>query len=296
MNLLDEFIDQHYIGSERDELAGLLNKYELDVVLANVVNTYEKELLKGHANLLPMAASFASTSLIAINQKMPLIVDSEEKQKVKKAVSGMSIRLFLGFIRQFPDEALSVASDLANSLRITCSVMGYDYTDLQLYFNPDQLRFLIQDISGGNAAASIHKVTGETKRRLEWTGKGVLDYLSHEMKNRKWIEKKVQWTNFLDPGKEPVMVLCCPDHKAHVAHLLFSLYREKYIRPKGTRGYFAIAQIYLRDYSNQPFARNALKKLSSNIILAPDKFADVIEDVKEVMGAINFKPKDYTRD
>ena len=293
-NFYLRFIDEHYIGAEKDELLGLLETHGLTEVLDKVVAGHEKGLMikgaQGVGKVAPWLSSFASTTLIAINQRIGTVTDPAEKAKIKTMASGLALRLFLSLVRQFPDEIIEALPTIESTLLNTCQMMGYDYDDLKTYFNPEQIRFLVREISGASYA-TMKPLPQYSYKRLVWTEKENLNLLSYELKKRDWIRSKKQWFDFLDKNRIPQKVACNENFKCHLAYLLFVLYEGGYIQPKGSKGYFTIAEACFEDYSNRAFAKDSLKKLSYKVNGDRAKHADVIGEAEGILASIKARTK-----
>lgn len=170
----------------------------------------------------------------------------------------------------------------------TCQVMDYNYDDLRMYFNPKQIAFFIKE---GIASHSPKSQNHLLFKGLIWTDKGNIDLLAYELKKRDCIKDKKQWVGLFDASREPSRVAFNRDFMGHLAHLLFYLHKEGYITTKGTKGYFALVEGSLKDYSNKLFAKNSLKRLSSKINSNPSRYAGIISDVKNIVAKTHLRTK-----
>ncbi len=295
MQFLQQFIEDHYIGTERTSLVKLLKKYELYPILDQILSVH-KSGLTFHNSLpaeqaMTIASSYASMALTAINLKIGSINHQEERTIIKKAIAQMGLRLYLSFIRQFPEEMIEITAQMKNSLPEICAAMGYDYNEFKEHVNVEQLEIVIREISG-MSSVNVKLLPRPKQQRIQWREKGQLAYLTHELKIRNWIRKKNEWMNFLDANKTPGIVHWNEKHKAELAYLLYSLYQNDFISPTGTKGYFTIAEEFLRDYSGRRFTKKALKKLSSKITCDMEKYQEITNVVNKILQKIQRKTGD----
>lgn len=292
MSLLQKFIELHYIGSEQKDLVDMLNKYDLPPILEQVLSAHHSSLALANNlpfdKILPFASSHATLALTTIKLKLDTIQDAEEIKKLKKGLTQMGIRLYLSFIRQFPNDMLAITRLVKDSLPSLIEALGYDKRELDENFNVEQFEIVISEITGERFANEIKPVKIDRPGyRLRWNEKGRLDYLSDEMKARNWIKKKNEWNNLLDSSKTPGAVQCNEKYKAQIVHLLYSLRKNGYVTMQGTKGYFSIAENHFTDYSGRPFPKNSLKRLSSKINEQAEKYKLILVEVEEVMKKIS---------
>jgi len=292
VKLLLNFIDNHYIGSERTELISLLDSFKLTSILDNVLSFHQNTLKVGTAlstdKVMPIATDYAQMALTAIKLKLSNEESSDKLIEVRKALIQLGLRLYVSFIRQFPDEMLEITSALKNSLPGICQSIGFDYGEINQHFNIEQLEVVIKQISG-EAYADMRPISKRRSTRLEWRSEAQLDFLAHELKMKNWIKKKSEWISFLDAKRVPSIFHWNEKKKSELAYLLYALYTGGFIKPTGTKGYFAIAEVYARDYSGKKFAKRSLTKLSSKINTKMEEHIDLKKIVNDLIRHV--KPK-----
>ena len=150
MQLLEEFIDQHYIGYERTEVLELLNKYELDTILDQLLIAHKHALMVAGSltpeQVMPLASSYSNMALAAIKSKTGLINQGDEKKTIMRAIVQMGLRLYLSFVRQFPEEMIEIMAEIKESLPTICQAIHYDYNEFKQHFNIEQIEIVIKDV------------------------------------------------------------------------------------------------------------------------------------------------------
>jgi hypothetical protein len=123
--------------------------------------------------------------------------------------------------------------------------------------------------------------------RMEWTGKGRLDYFVDIMKVKNNIYSKKELFNlFLKPGDNTI-VRFNADKLELLACLLHRLFKDEFIRMKKTKGYFIYAENHFTDCEGKKMRKNALKFLSCQVNKNKSRYAAISKEVEEIIAKIS---------
>jgi hypothetical protein len=130
---------------------------------------------------------------------------------------------------------------------------------------------------------------------FEWTNKGSLDLLACILYSKGYILSKKEFQNlFLNPGN-CTKVRWNGNKLAHLAYLLYRLYKEEFIIINGNKGYFVYAENHFTDFDSFPFKKNVLKKLCWRVNNDESRYAFIRAEIDEIISYISKQQKELLR-
>ena len=121
--------------------------------------------------------------------------------------------------------------------------------------------------------------------RYIWNGtEDQKEVLVCRLKQRQFIRRKKDLFALFDQPHETLTVQWNAAFKPHLAYLLYRLFSEGYCTIRGSKGYFAYAEKHFTDFEGNPITPDTLKKLSSKMNKQQKRYADVIQEVEEILN------------
>lgn len=288
MKPLHDIIDEHFLSSDKEELVYLFNKHGIFDIVSKTSGQLKAQLQRALVanNGAPISAITTTSSnfLISANNQVVKISDPKEKREIQEAIAQIGLRILLSIIKLFPKEAKEIFKSVEQALQMTAEMFGYEYDDINNLLRFDEISDLVQTLSGEKFANEIHEIKQTATSTIIWTKKVHIDYLTTELKKRKWIKKQSEFSKLFSNSDNSLKIHWDMKYKYELAHLLYLLAKGDFIRPK--KGVFSVPEKFIVDFSGENLKVNSLKKISSKITNDPTKYTDIIENVEQVIRAI----------
>lgn len=304
MKLLIEILEQHYTPDRQKEIISLLKKHDILSLLENITRQLKSRLSKAleleYSAPTIDIASISSSTLAAVNNRVIQIEDSEEKRKVQKIVAAVGFRILLSIITVFPNDAIEIFQAVKLSLHTASELLDYDYSDIERLMAFEQVDIILNTLGGHQQSMEIKQIEKKQLAYLLWTEKMPLDFLLFELKKRKWIQSKNNFSKLFGNSDSDLIVYWDMKYKPYLAHLMFRLVNEDFVRvvddKVGRGGHFVISQKHIVDFFGKRLTDNALKKLSSKINCDPDKYTIYIKEIDKIIESISNNKRGLFRD
>lgn len=289
MDLLNDIIDQHFVPSDNQEVRQLFDKYKIFDSLSKTADylrvNIQKAINSGNGAPITAIATSSSSLLISVNNQLVLIPDLQEKRKIQTALGQIGIRLLLSIVKQFPEQAIEIFEHVKQTLQHTSSLFNYDYKDIETLMTFTEFEDLIRTLTGIKQADEISKIGVSKEKVLLWTQRVNIGVLTTELKRRGWIKTQNEFAKLFEKPSGYLIVHWDMNYKYELAHLLFKLKEDDFIRPR--KGFFSIIEKHIADFDGTLIAKNALRKMSSKITTDQAKYAEIIKTVDELIKPIS---------
>lgn len=126
------------------------------------------------------------------------------------------------------------------------------------------------------------------RTRLQWTGRGRLEELVHQLVDRKLTPSKSALFALFDAkSTTDQRIRWDLSRKDHLALLLHELYAGGFIRAINSKGYFSFAEDHVVGWDGATLRKHALKRRQHAISSEPEKYGGVIAEVGAILKAID---------
>jgi hypothetical protein len=270
------------------ELVSLFKKHDIFNIIIKSSEQLKIKLQRAISinNKAPITiiSTTSSNVLVSVNSKIAIISDPTEKKQIQEATAQIGIRMLLSIVKLFPYEAKDIFEAIKESLETTSEMFGYNYTEINDLMKFEEFTELTQTLTGKKYADEIQKIHKTEIPSIIWTKKVPIDFLTNELKKRKWIKTQNEFSKLFGNSNSNLKVRWNMDYKYDLARLLYVLVKGDFIRPK--KGVFSISEKFIVDFSGAKLRANSLKKISSKITRNQAKYAEIIEMLKQTVPCI----------
>lgn len=295
LKLLQDIIDEHFTSSYKTELVSLFDKHGVFDLISKSSEQLRVQLQRAIStdSGAPITAITTTSSnfLVSVNSQIIKIADHTEKRQIQVAIAEIGLRILLSIIKQFPSEASAIFEAVKQSLQLTSEMFGYNYSDINDLMKYEEFTDLTQSLTGKKYSDELQKIPQTEIASVIWTNKVPLGFLTTELKNRKWIKNQNEFSKLFGNSDIKLEVHWNMKFKYELAHLLYLLAKDDFIRPR--KGVFSISEKFIVDFSGTKLKANSLRKISSKISTDPAKYPKIIESVEQIIKRINKKKTDF---
>lgn len=144
-------------------------------------------------------------------------------------------------------------------------------------------------------AGRIGVVNAVKAPQLQWTGRGRLEELVHQLMERGLATGKSTVFAFFDAkGSASTSMKWDFDRKDHLVLLLRGLYAGGFVRAIHGKGYYSYAEERVIGFRGERFRPQALKRRGHVLRVEPERHAKVMAEVEEILSAIAIQgPMDH---
>lgn len=260
-----EFIlnDIFYNGTK--EAIKKLKKHNLYEILQKALIFYTNSIDENKINKLNVEFT---KLIIEINTKLKKLSHSEEKEHIKYLFSNIGEHL----ISNLWEKKLINQKDLIQLnefLKQIFDIHDYDFKDLS-----KRISFLnkYSQLSNDN---QIHH-----NRYYEWNGKiNCLDYISKNLKSEKLISSIKDFKKLFTD--EPILTRFDRNNNEFIVVLFDTLYEEKLIKPKKTKGHLAPLKAHAVDFDEKVLFTKEMKHIKYTIKKNESKYSKLRNKAKK---------------
>ncbi len=222
MKLLQDIIDEHFLSSDKKELVSLFKKYGIFEIITKSTGQIKIQLQRALSidNGAPITAIITTSSnfLVSVNSQVIKISDPKEKRQIQEVIAQIGLRILLSIIKLFPDEAIEIFESVKESLKMTSEMFDYDYSDINNLMKFEEVTELTQLLTGKKYADDIQEIPNKGKVTIIWTKKAPLDFLTNELKKRKWIKTQSEFSKLFGNTDSNLIVHWDMKYKYELAH------------------------------------------------------------------------------
>lgn len=271
--------------ADSSETIIILEKYRLAKIIDKTV-----QLLNNPNNQVSDIGIISCCLLTRINNNISTIKKQGLKLKIELLLTDLTLKIytdFLGITPLAPDE---IIKEIIKSSSVTCNLFGYGFNVFKQLIDFYNFNAVINYTN--KSGYFKHSPTVNRKKcKLIWNGKGRLEELIYQLQKRKLIKNKLNFFNlFLDDHAENILVKWDFERKWHLAYMLHQLYIKDLIRLVSCKGYFVYAEMHFIGFDGQVLKKDSLKRLSSSINTDPLKYANIINEVDDIIRAVTPNP------
>jgi hypothetical protein len=281
--MLKDTIEKIFVN-ESEMVMSLLKRYHLSEIIEKHVVFVSKKLEHLESENLNIG-SLSSLILDDVNKIIADVSDSMDKGNLEYIISDIYFHFLILYVKNSLRPIEEIINDLDTSLKNTCELKGYEYSELRKLLRLERLvSFAVSIKSTGSL------LTKTNVFYYDWKG---LDYnledLGDNLVSEKVINSKKEFKQLFQEHNGELLVHFNRKYLDFVIILFDYLYEKGFITPKGRKGQFNPIKVYGVDFEEKVLIEKHSKHLKSTIKKNSSKYRQIKGKIEKWVEYYNLK-------
>lgn len=274
-------LNTQFSSGDINETSIILEKYNLAKIIDKT-----KLRLKDTRTQLPDIGFISCCLLSTINFNIGAIKKHDQKMRIEGILTDLIFEIYIDFLNRSFLGPESIIEEIIKSTAVSHDLCGCDFNVFKKLIDFYKMDRLISQAHKSIYLKPLPSAEAH-KSKLMWNGKGRLEELIFQLRERKLIKTKTHFFNlFINQHADNTIVKWDFERKGHLAYLLHQLHVKDFMRLVSGKGYFSYAETHFTGFDDTPLKKDSLKKLSSSMNSEPLKYKYIINEVDEIIRAI----------